>query len=635
MANVLVTIESLVYIYLLSLVGRLVFKRFNIHFENTIGKTAYILIAGYAIVAIGGFILALFGLFDQIALFVLFAIVIFLGREFIKNDVSFSKKIKISDISAKTKTFFSQNIFLKILLVVWLIANFAVLFMPITGGDSINYHLPMMSDMVRQGKIVSPIAGISDFGNLPALIELSYGIPTLLFNNWSYPFIFALLQYLSLLLIIALVVDFAKKRAENIPSSMVALAILSIFDLQRVVMDGGYIDSFVALFIIASVLLTIESVEREFKPNKFYLGALLTGVALSAKYTALFIIPANFAVILVSMYLLKIPFPKIAKHLFFYFLLALAVCGYWYGKNVITFLNPFYPMFSDKNFSDPVNVVVLHRNFFNFIIFPIYLFAEKLVSVKGSLAKLICSGYFLFLYGSIVCFAFNWKKVKFGAGSYMLFLAMEIYLLFIFLSSHNSRFVIPATVFGVILSAIVLQRIILLAGKSNYPFKFTFLKIGYLFISFIFFIMLLGNFSYFQDKFFVLSGKLDKNEYISDRIGKLYYVTLYINKNFKNEKIAIIWPIEPYSILSGYYLENGNSYARMGGEKNNDQRIGTIEKPRNYFIVGEAERTTLIKTNSVESQKILAEEKILLNNSSFIYSYGQEGNSYKLYKFAN
>lgn len=643
MENLLVTFEFLIYAYFLSLVGRQIFKRFNIYFDEPIEKFGYLMVAGYSATAVAGFVLAVFGAFNLVWLLILAALAIGFSVAIIRSDINALKKFFTEKPFIKIRGFFSNNTTFKIILVLWLAVNFVILFVPVTAGDAINYHLPIMRDIIEKGKIVSPVAGIAGFGNLPVLVELSYGIPTLIFGNAGAPFVFQFLQYLSMLLIMVLAVSFVKKRAVNLNWTITALFILSIFDLEWGVTDIGLIDCMAALFIVTAVLLTIESVEKRLDKKKFYLAAFILGVALSAKYYALFAAPAVFAIIIISLLRQKFSFREILKYLVLYFLPVFLVCGYWYGKNFVSFLNPFYPMLNSNYFSDAIHESVPDQTIFKFIIFPFYVYSEKFYSAGGSLSKLIVSGYFFFVYCSGLFFFLKNKKERFDLGVYMLFLAVETYLCLIFFLSFNSRFMIAAAVFGAMLAAIALNRIIEIIRSRPDRGKI-FLKTVYGLLIVLFLALFVGNLHFFKDRFYLFSGKITEGKYISDRIGKLYYMSLYIDQHLTNEKVAIIWPSQPYTTLTAYYLSNGNSYVGVKTNVSDDDprslswknRIMreplTVNYPENYFILSGKEKSEILNDKFPEGPPLLALENSLLKQSSLVYSYNEGEFSYNLYK---
>lgn len=618
--NISILVESVLYLYFLSLVGRLVFDLFKISFIRPAKQIAYSLLVGYATFTFLGFMLSVFGFFSKTNLIVCVAIVLFLNYERIWKDITATKNLGASKLSKAIRNFFHKEKFLKLLVVLWLCSNFIIIFVPLTGGDALTYHIPMMADIIKNGKIVAPIANIADYGYFPAFVEISYAIPTLLFNNTHYPFIFQVLQFASLLLTIFLAVDFTYDRVKE--KSLVwilVLAILSIFDLQQVVMDGGYIDSFVTLLGIASTLLTIEAVEGEFDSSKFYLGAFILGIAISSKYTSLFFIPINLFII----FLKNNPFKKLnIKRILAYLSLAFVVSAYWYIRNFIELGNPIFPLFSNKIFGSTIHVFQLERTFLNFIIFPIRLFAEHFFYAWGAYNKLIISIYYIFIYiGIIVLFI----KKKFNRIMLSLLIATETYLFFVFMESHLSRYALPSTIFATILLFFLIDKIyglVIIKYPTNHRKIFL---LGYVLACVIFIMMLGGNYLYFREKFYFVFGKYSEDQYISSGIGNLQYVTSFINKNLQNEKVLVLWPYAPKPYLSAYYLANGNTYVDItdmtadfaNAKKGESYFLKNL--PGKYFIISDEAKKTLIQEGQ-KAEKILSLETKLLHISSPIYS---------------
>ncbi|GEM_PF-1881366 len=525
--NLEILLEASLFIYVSFLAGNLALKAAGIQFSSSAKKVAYSVMLGYGIFGTAGLLLAVLGKFTALNIRLVFIAVAILSLREILTHLRSLVNSSFSFVKFKIyfNRFFRENFFLKLIVAVWLIINFAVVFVPITGHDTLDYHLPLIKSILDKGRIDFYLSSSGYFPTilsgtvpskfLPLLGEIIYTAPLLIFNNFNEPFIFQLLQYSMLILLIALLYDFLRERLENKFLAIVGVLLtLSIMDLQREIMHGGYIDVLAFLFGIASSLLVIDNCCREEMSQKeLSLSALMLGLALGVKYLAL-----NFAAInvlfLAGAFLYKrIPANEAIEGLIKYSFIAFLVSGFWYLKNLVLFGNPVHPMFSSSLFTSQVNMFLMDRTSLNFFAFPFYRYGQWFVQEVETSSRLIILGYFILAYLLILLFAAF--RRRFNCSEILLFAFVQLYLLFLFVTSHQYRFLLPAVIMLVPLLALLADRLYkFLQERLSERFYKIFLKSSIAGLNLFFLFMLLANIHFFHVKFLYATGIYDQEEYI-------------------------------------------------------------------------------------------------------------------------
>ncbi|MEK7527050.1 MAG: hypothetical protein AAB537_01375, partial [Patescibacteria group bacterium] len=163
--NLQIFLEALLFIYLARLTGALII---NFRFD-------YSIIGGLGTLGLIGLALAAFGIFTAPAIWLVFIAIALLARKIIAADLATIKKIEIKKVFAGTT-------FLKIIIVVWLLANLLIVFVPLTGHDTLDYHLPIIQDLVSSERLTFN-QEISAYVYLPILGEIIYALPTAAFGE--------------------------------------------------------------------------------------------------------------------------------------------------------------------------------------------------------------------------------------------------------------------------------------------------------------------------------------------------------------------------------------------------------------------------------------------------------------------
>lgn len=516
MRDAIIFIEALCFIYLAFLAGKLFLKALPAFPQGIFSKNIYIILAGFGILGLLGLVLSLFGIFSTFyvrACMLVLACVSF--YEMRSHGYALARTLRHPrPLLSTIYEWLRQDFYFKIILLFWLGMNMIIVLVPITGNDTLHYHEPIIQDFIRTGQIDYRGTSHSIYGVL-AFVEILYALPSILFGNTVAPFIFQALQYAALIMLLLLMHGFAKKRVSH-PLLRIALLffILSIFDLQREAMHGGYIDIFVILFGIASVLLIIDLFDDASAPlfPAGILSAFLLGAALSMKYSALFFAaPIGIFLLALVVRTRMAPGKKIGFMLL-YGAVSWAVSGYWYVKNFIFFGNPVYPIFSLAETKADFGMFVAGKTILNMFLFPFLKFGA--VSETDSSSKLIVAGYFALAYAFMIFFIL-FRRRMISASAYVLFVFIHMYLWLMFFNSHQTRFLLPAV--------IIVPLLLVLLGDAFYRYMesisrpsfyrfFMSVSRGIFLALFVF--LFLGNIHYFYVKFLYKAGFYTQEEYI-------------------------------------------------------------------------------------------------------------------------
>jgi hypothetical protein len=204
---------------------------------------------------------------------------------------------------------------------------------PPEATDELAYHLPEARTLADTHTIHLMLGSDRIYGNLPTLLETLYGEALAIRGT-------ALVHAVHLSLLVSFVLLAAGTVRTLWGSRAAALATTGIALYPELVGNAvtGYVDAGATAFEAGSVLLfVVWAVERE--PSRAAAAALLLGLALGVKYTAL--PTAALAALLAGVLLLR----ERRRRRIGTALAGITVtgCGYWYTKNLIRFGNPVFP----------------------------------------------------------------------------------------------------------------------------------------------------------------------------------------------------------------------------------------------------------------------------------------------------
>ena len=540
--NLWITLAALLFFYLCYLAGDLVLRRLGADLPSASLRAVLKVLAGYGVFGVAGLLLALLGYFESAPLRLFALAVVVASAKTIRTHLAAAAFAirRPKRLGAALGTAFSGAPVLKAAIAVWLALNFFILFVPVTGYDALDYHLPIMNDLSNERRLTfNP--EIASYRYLPVFAEVSYAVPMTIFGNdfppgapsvfgpgeslkaripvfngGAAPFVFQLIPYALLILFLVLVYDFLIRRVRwPFLAAAAVIGVLAIFDLEREVMHGGYVDVLVFLFGLASTFLIIEYGEAQRpQPRWLLLSALFVGVALGMKYLALFFLAINGLFLLAAAWRQSPSWPALIRQLLTYALVAAAIPAFWYAKNLVWFGNPVYPMFSDPEFARALEFFIAPRTPANFVLFPYHLFAQRFTNPDETASRLVVLAYFALAYFLIVALAL--RRERFGRAAIQLFVFAELFLLFAFLTSHHIRYLLPAVMVLPMLLALLLDRFYRRAGEWSVLTRRTLVSGSRLAMIAAAIVLLLGNIHYFHIRFNYITGTYSLERYLGD-----------------------------------------------------------------------------------------------------------------------
>ena len=213
---------------------------------------------------------------------------------------------------------------------------------PSEAFDELWYHLPEARTLADSHALHLTLGHDPIYGNLPTLMETLYGEALTI---RGVPLAHAL--QLSILVSFVLLTAGVVRTLWGSRAAALAVAGIALFAPLLYLATTAYVDSAATAFEVGAVLLLVLwTVRRE--PGDAAAAALLLGFALAVKYTAL--VTALLGAVVVGAYAFRPHTRRLPAALVAITILA---CGYWYGKNLVRFGNPIYPLaFGHPGISD-------------------------------------------------------------------------------------------------------------------------------------------------------------------------------------------------------------------------------------------------------------------------------------------
>lgn len=518
-ASALLIGETVVFSYLAFVAGELLLRVLAVRTGSAARHGAYALMAGYGIFGFVGTILGAVGVFTPQALWGAALVILVASGPVLRSHWASLKRFRWGAVGASFAQESFGTMLLRFVIALWLMAIFFIVFVPITGHDTLDYHFPVMRALVETGTFDFSAASRTP---LPLFGETLYAVPIAMFGETAAPFMFQVFQYIALVLLLILIYAFLRDRVRHPFFALLGvLFVLSLMDLLREVLHGGYVDVIGFLYGIASVLIVIEHVaEREARPSApLSLSAVFLGVAMGIKYTGL-IFGAFNGVVLLGVFLwrrerMRRVFAVLAQ----YALIAAAVAGIWYVKNAIVFGNPVYPMFSNAQATAEINVFLIDRTPMNLVAFPFYRYAQWFVQDKETSSRLIVLGYLMLMYILLAVVLILRRRLR--ASEFLMALFVLFYFAVLFFLSHQYRFLLPATIgLAVLLALLGDTAFHELRGRlSERAYRILFR--GAVIVCTVAFLgVFVGTIHYFAVKFRYATGLYSQGEYVLEIGGQ-------------------------------------------------------------------------------------------------------------------
>lgn len=520
--NALIFFELALFLYISYMAGVALLPRLGVKAVSGITYTVQAILLGLGIFALAGLVFGLLGIFNTITLWAFTALLLFYARTHIRAHCRAFTKENASRVFRAFVGLFKEHTFFKILIVVWVVANFSLAFVPITAHDTLDYHLPIVLDIVAKGR-TDFTSAIEHYQFAPALAEILYAVPAVMFGEVNAPYGFQILQFMTLPLFLALVYGFVRKRvAWSFLAPAAVLAILGIMDFQREVLHGGYVDTFAFLYGFASILPILEYATRDKRVGggfpEFVFSGVMLGISLGMKHFGFFFGALALVFFAVAWRRFRLSAREIAKMLFVWGAIIAALAVFWYAKNYWWFGNPVYPMFSqDPSMEitlEGVRSFVVERAPLNFVIFPFALFGQWFLNpAVESSSRLVVFAYFILLYAFIGLRV--WSRKKFTLSEILLFVFVQGYLAFHFVLSHYVRYLLPPIIILPALLALLADGLFASAQARFSSARFSIIqKMAKYSCAITLIFLFLGNLHYFQIRFSYIIGLYSEREYV-------------------------------------------------------------------------------------------------------------------------
>lgn len=535
------------------IVGRriLLFLKLNLLGDGILGTSVYLLF-GYGVLSYFSLIFSLIGSLYKWFIWLFLATLIILDYKSIflwyKQTYKSIKNYKTFDIIAK---------YLLVAIAICFIFYLTSAFVPPYRNDSLAYHLPEATQIVREGISVLWVEG-SFFPNLPILMETLYA---LVFVSADFPDIgfiaINLTHYFILIVAMFFIYGFARELFGRRSALFSILGIFTVYELF-VNATNAYVDGAMVAYEVVGLLILSLGISRN-NYKILFLSGIFYGFAISIKYYALY--GLMFAMLLLVFWSLKQRYnwKELFRNISVFSLGLLLASGFWYFKNLILYGNPVYPFyfghpgFSDAEFLDAVNNIKLFtvdRTIYNFITLPFHFL----------LSSYRIPMFFAFFTWPLFLIYYIKKKGDKYFGFTLFFLSAYIFLhlvVWFFLATHQIRFLfVPVVVLFLFWGAV--SEAILTKILSRLNSKMVFICVLF-FMSLLSFKIIKAKDSYFLEvkktELFYILGKYDKADFYDHRnLGTSYRLSEYINNNYTDSKFLNIWN------TNNFFVKNGNQY---------------------------------------------------------------------------
>lgn len=522
-----ITFEFLLFVYISYLLGTPFLNLLPGSFaESRLKRTTYSIIIGYALFGVVGLALILLGQLNTPTLWAVVLTVVLLARHELKKHLgALRTAFRYNLFSAganKIRGWMTDLWFLKGVIGIWLFVNFLFAFMPLTGHDTLFYHLPIIDDILRHGTFTFRNEVSNHYSSFPLFGHVLYASPGVLFQNTSPPFVFQLLQYSTLPLILVIIYEFLREAGVSKTLRLAALILtLALMDMEREVLRLGYTDMPALLFGFAGLFLIVSQISRKkFSYAELFAAGIMIGAGMSVKLLGLNFLVISAVLLAACLLIRRARWTQILKYTGALTGSSAAVVSYWYLKNFVAFGNPFYPIFSISGESTAIELFVVNPSITHFFIFPFYRWGLQwfINPAEESSSQLIVAAYFAAVY--ILLAFFLLKRRGIGSAALSLFAFIELYLLLLFTRSHYTRYLLPAIMALPPLLAILGENLRRFLADYEYktPYRAA-LKTMFIGFNLLALILFVGNVRYFKHKFFYLVGRYNQEEYVIKNAG--------------------------------------------------------------------------------------------------------------------
>jgi hypothetical protein len=318
---------------------------------------------------------------------------------------------------------------------------------PPTAWDEMAYHLPEAQLLATTGELPLTVGEHYFYGNIPKLVEVLFAEALLVADVDAPHMVHVAIFGAFLVFLFGILTALVGRR----PAALAVLLIV-LYDELAWNATTAYVDAATVCFEIAALLSALAFASGR-RPGDAALAATFIGFAAAAKYAALATL-VIVAVLLLGAALVRfrkriLPTVRLAGLLGTIFLVT---AGFWYGKNLIRFGNPTYPLLfghpgvDEQSYEGLVNAIQMFgpRTLWDFLAIPsrfatphdVLLLLSLCIAPLAILARrhlLVV----LVLFTHLAWYTTYW----------------------FFFGSHQLRFFLPAGVTASILAAIAVTRV--------------------------------------------------------------------------------------------------------------------------------------------------------------------------------
>lgn len=435
--------------------------------EPGLGSFGIRSLAGFGVLAYGGVVLALLGVFRAATVAIGLAAAIIFGwritREHLYAIAGSLRRLRASDFNILDVAIASTA-------AVIYAASFLAALAPPLLWDELAYHLPQSLQIVSSHSLPANLGDHYFYGNLPKLMEVLFAEGYVLGG-------FPLARALHIALFGAFLL-FLAGAVSTLFGRRAALVSVLLIVLYRELMynaSSAYVDAAMVAFEVGALLcLALWLVRRG--TAGIGAGALLLGFALSVKYSALFMAVFLALALVIVVGVRSRSLTKAGRLAAAAGAVTTVAGGWWYLKNTVLHGNPVYPLYLGHGGVDDETYRALlasiaqfrvPRTFTNFLEMPgwfrggtgapllIAMFAAPLALYQRRRHRLVLIMLLAFAYAFLVYWFFSSSHITrymMSAGVCLL-VALSIGLSGVRLDGRLSRFLAPALVAAIFITA--------------------------------------------------------------------------------------------------------------------------------------------------------------------------------------
>lgn len=261
-------------------------------------------------------ILGIFHQFTQVNLYILLLVAFIVGIS----------KFKFPKLNIKLDWF---SLGLLIVAMGMLFTTYLSAMQPPHTSDELNYHFPQAQKIVDDKRVDLRFGGHYFYGNIPKQMEVIFASGIAL-SGYSYA------HSLHFMFLIALVLVVWGIFYKQYGARTASLGVLFLFMYDDLIWNvtSGFVDGASFCLEIMGLLFALKYIANRENRHDLIISGLMIGAGLTIKYS----------VAVTALYISLLLLPRV-KQIGYFVIPAIIAGGFWYIKNIVWFINPFYPMY--------------------------------------------------------------------------------------------------------------------------------------------------------------------------------------------------------------------------------------------------------------------------------------------------